>query len=96
MFNHKLTLVQLYIIIGMCALPVFYIVGAGAVLFWVLGMIICIHLYALSIQVLSYLKFYCISGTSWFIVLLHAAFYNIDAALNSDENELDALIMEEV
>ncbi|XP_024937785.1 prenylated Rab acceptor protein 1 isoform X2 [Cephus cinctus] len=35
--NHKLTLAQVYAIIGICSLPVFYMVGAGDVLFWILG-----------------------------------------------------------
>lgn len=38
MFNNKLTLAQVYAAIGICSLPVFYIVGAHAALFWVLGM----------------------------------------------------------
>ncbi|XP_058802438.1 prenylated Rab acceptor protein 1 [Phymastichus coffea] len=37
-FNHKLTLAQVYAVIGICSLPLFYLVGAGAALFWVLGM----------------------------------------------------------
>ncbi|XP_033224173.1 prenylated Rab acceptor protein 1 [Belonocnema kinseyi] len=36
-FNHRLTLAQVYSLIGICSLPLFYLVGAGAALFWVLG-----------------------------------------------------------
>lgn len=47
--GHKLTLVQLYALIGICSLPFFYFIGAGADLFWVLGKIkkSCIHYYDL-------------------------------------------------
>lgn len=38
-FGHRLTLTQLYALIGICSLPLFYIVGAGEYLFWVLGKI---------------------------------------------------------
>lgn len=38
--SHKLTLAQVYMLVGICSLPLFYLVGAGAVLFWVLGMLI--------------------------------------------------------
>ncbi|XP_066595683.1 prenylated Rab acceptor protein 1 [Prorops nasuta] len=36
-FNHRLTLAQIYSLVGICSLPIFYLVGAGAALFWVLG-----------------------------------------------------------
>lgn len=36
-FSNKLTLAQVYCVVGICSLPVFYLVGAGAALFWVLG-----------------------------------------------------------
>jgi len=36
-FGHSLTLIQQYCIVGLVFLPIFYIVGAGAALFWVLG-----------------------------------------------------------
>lgn len=36
-FNHRLTLAQVYSLVGICSLPIFYLVGAGAALFWVLG-----------------------------------------------------------
>lgn len=36
-FGHRLTLAQVYSLIGICSLPIFYLVGAGAALFWVLG-----------------------------------------------------------
>ncbi|XP_023247761.1 prenylated Rab acceptor protein 1-like [Copidosoma floridanum] len=35
--SYRLTLAQVYGFIGICSLPLFYLVGAGAVLFWVLG-----------------------------------------------------------
>ncbi|XP_047354248.1 prenylated Rab acceptor protein 1 [Vespa velutina] len=35
--GHRLTLAQLYALIGICSLPFFYLVGAGQYLFWVLG-----------------------------------------------------------
>jgi len=36
-FGRELTLAQQYSLIGLCSMPLFYIVGAGAALFWVLG-----------------------------------------------------------
>ncbi|KAK0083156.1 hypothetical protein PV325_009241 [Microctonus aethiopoides] len=69
--NHKLTLAQVYMLIGICSLPLFYLVGAGAVLFWVLGV-------------------------SWCLVTLHAAFYNIDSVLCPGEDELNALVMQDI
>lgn len=70
-FNHKLTLAQVYTLVGICSLPIFYLVGAGAALFWVLGV-------------------------SWFLITLHAAFYNIDSVLCPGEDELNSLVMQEV
>ncbi|KAH0945883.1 hypothetical protein HN011_001727 [Eciton burchellii] len=70
-FNHKLTLVQVYSLVGICSLPIFYLVGAHAAVFWVLGV-------------------------SWFLITLHAAFYNIDAILCPGEEELNTLVMQEV
>ncbi|XP_076224084.1 prenylated Rab acceptor protein 1-like isoform X2 [Nomia melanderi] len=69
--NHKLTLAQVYSLVGICSLPIFYLVGAGAALFWVLGV-------------------------SWFLITLHAAFYNIDSVLCPGEDELNSLVMQEV
>jgi anoctamin-1 len=37
LFGHELTLTQQYSIVGLFSMPIFYIVGAGAALFWVLG-----------------------------------------------------------
>lgn len=37
-----------------------------------------------------------LSGVSWFMITLHAAFYNIDAVLCPGEEELNALVMQEV
>lgn len=47
-------------------------------------------LYIIYIYAISF------SGVSWFLITLHAAFYNIDAVLNPAEEELNTLIMEEV
>ncbi|XP_067207993.1 prenylated Rab acceptor protein 1 [Linepithema humile] len=69
--SHKLTLAQVYSLVGICSLPIFYLVGAHAAVFWVLGV-------------------------SWFLITLHAAFYNIDAILCPGEAELNALVMQEV
>jgi len=38
---------------------------------------------------------HCILGASIFIITLHAAFYNIDAVLNPNDDRID-LVMEEV
>nr|CAD7424594.1 unnamed protein product [Timema monikensis] len=38
--GHELTLVQQYGLIAVCSFPIFYLAGAGAALFWVLGMYI--------------------------------------------------------
>lgn len=35
--NHKLTLAQVYSLVAVCSLPIFYLVGAHAAVFWVLG-----------------------------------------------------------
>jgi len=35
-------------------------------------------------------------GVSWFLITLHAAFYNIDAILCPGEEELNTLVMQEV
>lgn len=37
-----------------------------------------------------------LSGVSWFLITLHAAFYNIDAILNPGEEELNTLVIQEV
>lgn len=39
MFGKQLTLAQVYSAIAVASLPLFYLVGAGAALFWVLGKI---------------------------------------------------------
>ncbi|XP_021920461.1 prenylated Rab acceptor protein 1 isoform X3 [Zootermopsis nevadensis] len=69
-FAHELTLAQQYGLVALCSLPLFYLSGAGAAIFWVIGV-------------------------SIFIIGLHAAFYNIDAVLNPEDERMD-LIMEEV
>lgn len=60
LFGNELTLAQQYGIVALCSLPVFYLVGAGAAMFWVLG-------------------------ASFFIITLHAAFYNIDALIPKED-----------
>ncbi|KAF5291792.1 hypothetical protein FQA39_LY14280 [Lamprigera yunnana] len=52
-FGHELTLVQQYAALTVCSMPIFYLAGAGAAVFWVLG-------------------------ASFFLIGLHASFYNID------------------
>lgn len=37
LLGKELTLAQQYGLVGICSLPVFYLAGAGAALFWVLG-----------------------------------------------------------
>ncbi|XP_046479753.1 prenylated Rab acceptor protein 1 [Neodiprion pinetum] len=71
LLGHKLTLAQVYGLVAACSLPLFYLVGAGAALFWVLGV-------------------------SWFLITIHAAFYNIDSVLCPGEDELEALTVHEV
>lgn len=46
LLGKELTLAQQYGLVGICSLPVFYLAGAGAALFWVLGasfIIIMLH-----------------------------------------------------
>ncbi|XP_066952329.1 prenylated Rab acceptor protein 1-like isoform X1 [Macrobrachium rosenbergii] len=62
--GHELPLVHQYAAVGILSLPIFYIVGAGAALFWVLG-------------------------ASFFIIALHASFYNIEAILGSEDEPFD-------
>lgn len=37
LFGHELTLAQQYGVVALCSMPIYYIVGAGAAMFWVLG-----------------------------------------------------------
>lgn len=60
-FGKELTLAQQYGLLVLCAMPVYYLVGAGAAMFWVLG-------------------------ASFFVITLHAAFYNIDALIAEEDN----------
>jgi len=39
-FGHELSLAQQYGMVAVCSLPLFYLAGAGAALFWVLGKIV--------------------------------------------------------
>lgn len=64
--GHELSLTQQYGIMSLCLFPIFYLVGAGAAIFWVLGV-------------------------SFFLVILHASFYNIDAVVPDDQSELELL-----
>ncbi|KAJ1527698.1 hypothetical protein ONE63_007657 [Megalurothrips usitatus] len=59
-----LPLGQQYALVAICSLPIFYIAGAGAALFWVFG-------------------------ASFLLIGLHAAFYNIDALLATQEDRFD-------
>ncbi|KAK9876247.1 hypothetical protein WA026_012546 [Henosepilachna vigintioctopunctata] len=61
--NHR------YLIVGLLSMPIFYLVGVHAAIFWVLG-------------------------ASFFFIMLHASFYNIEAVNPSPEAE--ALFGEEV
>lgn len=56
-----MTLAQQYGVVVMCAMPVYYLVGAGAAMFWVLG-------------------------ASFFVITLHASFYNIDALIAEEDS----------
>lgn len=69
LFGHELTLAQVYGLVSLVSMPIFYLVGAGAAMFWVLG-------------------------ASFFIITLHASFYNIDALISEDEENF--MPMEEV
>ncbi|KAK7073133.1 Prenylated Rab acceptor protein 1 [Halocaridina rubra] len=62
--GHEVPIAHQYAAVGVLSIPFFYIVGAGAALFWVLG-------------------------ASFFIIALHATFYNIDTILGSDEEPFD-------
>ncbi|XP_069189747.1 prenylated Rab acceptor protein 1 isoform X3 [Procambarus clarkii] len=68
--GHELSLAHQYSAVGIVSLPIFYLAGAGAVLFWVLG-------------------------ASFFIIILHASFYNVESLIGSDEEPFD-LQMEQV
>lgn len=63
-FGKDLPLGQQYTLVAICSLPIFYLAGAGAALFWVFG-------------------------ASFFLIGLHAALYNIDALLASQEDRFD-------
>jgi hypothetical protein len=39
-FAHELTLAQQYGLVAVCSLPLFYLAGAGAAIFWILGKIV--------------------------------------------------------
>ncbi|XP_053680466.1 prenylated Rab acceptor protein 1 [Anopheles nili] len=58
-FSKQLNTNQQCIAVGVASVPVLYLAGAGAVMFWVLG-------------------------ASFFVISLHAAFYNIDAIVTED------------
>lgn len=60
-FGKELSLAQQYGILVLCAMPVYYLVGAGAAMFWVLG-------------------------ASFFLITLHASFYNIEALITEDDS----------
>lgn len=60
-FGKELSLAQQYGILVLCAMPVYYLVGAGAAMFWVLG-------------------------ASFFLITLHASFYNIEALITEEDS----------
>lgn len=62
-FNRELNLIQQYCILGMVCFPIFYVAGAGAAVFWVIG-------------------------ASFFIIMLHATTYAIEAASTEESYEL--------
>lgn len=37
LFGREVSLAQQYSLVGLCSMPLFYLVGAGGVMFWVLG-----------------------------------------------------------
>ncbi|RZC42353.1 prenylated Rab acceptor protein 1 [Asbolus verrucosus] len=60
LFKKELTLAQVYGLVVLCSMPVYYLVGAHGAMFWVLG-------------------------ASFFVITLHASFYNIDAVIAGDD-----------
>ncbi|CAH1382182.1 hypothetical protein MTP99_006121 [Tenebrio molitor] len=56
LFKKELTLAQVYGLVVLCSMPVYYMVGAHGAMFWVLG-------------------------ASFFVITLHASFYNVDAII---------------
>lgn len=58
-FSRQLNTNQQCIAVNIASVPLLYLAGAGAVMFWVLG-------------------------ASFFVISLHAAFYNIDAIVTED------------
>ena len=70
--GREVSLAQQYGVVAVCSVPLFLFVGAGAVVFWVIG-------------------------ASFFVICLHASFYNFDALdLIEDQQELTGSIVEEV
>lgn len=57
----ELSLAQQYGVLVLLAMPVYYVVGAGAAMFWVLG-------------------------ASFFLITVHASFYNIEALITDEDN----------
>lgn len=60
-FGKELTLAQQYGSVFVLAMPIFYLAGAHAAMFWVLG-------------------------ASFFLIGLHASFYNIDAIIQEEDS----------
>ncbi|XP_044260916.1 prenylated Rab acceptor protein 1 [Tribolium madens] len=61
LFKKELTLAQVYGLVAVCSMPIYYMVGAHGAMFWVLG-------------------------ASFFLITLHASFYNIDAVIAQGED----------
>lgn len=58
--GQEISLAHQFTAVGIVSLPIYYMAGAGAVLFWVLG-------------------------ATFFVIAIHASFYNIESILGSDD-----------
>lgn len=82
----ELTLAQQYALLAACSMPVYYLVGAHAAMFWVIGKYWYIIM-AIKLKILFL-------GASIVAITLHAAFYNIEAIIPRKDDEFP--LMEEV
>ncbi|XP_066955208.1 prenylated Rab acceptor protein 1-like isoform X2 [Macrobrachium rosenbergii] len=62
--GHEVALGHQFAAVGVLSVPVFYMAGAGAVLFWVIG-------------------------ATFFVIAIHASFYNIERILGSEEEPFE-------
>ena len=74
--GHELGIAQQYGVIALISLPLFYIAGAGSVVFWVLGKL---HLLNSFVIVFYHKILLFYTGASMFFIVLHASFYHNDA-----------------